>query len=306
MRNLAPRLARTPRGSAGPLRRLSSTLAPALGIAALAGVACLGCKDAAKESAARAGADVTALGALVDKDVAEIERGLPEGAKRLAALLANGADPKQDMAGVRRALGKVRRDVPDLDLAKSTFFALADPSGLAIRNDLEEDVMAGQNLFGVFPALAKAHDAYTTTVGVFPNSSTKNGPDEDWIAGTPVKRDDGTTGAVFVTGWTYRYFARHLQESLKDRLVDSAKKSGEEGKLPVFYVAVFDKSGVYSAPLTPAVDEKALAEQDLVTKTASGAAQGTLALTDRAFGWAAIRTPKIAPDTGVAVLRSEL
>jgi hypothetical protein len=43
-----------------------------------------------------------------------------------------------------------------------------------------------------------------------------------------------------------------------------------------------------------------------VNKTAAGPAQGTLSLTDRAFGWAAVRTPKLAPDTGVVVLRSEL
>jgi hypothetical protein len=265
-----------------------------------------GCKDQAKESAARAAADVTSLGTLVDKDVGEIEHGLPEGAKRLSTLLANGADPKQDVAGVRKALFKVRRDVQDLDIAKSTFFAITDSSGVAIRNDLEEDVMAGQNLFSIFPALTKAKDTYTTAVGAFPNGSTKNGPDEDWIAAAPVKRDDGSTGAVFVTGWTYRYFARHLQESLKDTLVETAKKSGEERKLPVFYVAVFDKTGVYSAPLTPVVDEQALAGQDLLGKTAAGPAQGTLNLTDRAFGWAAVRAPKLAPDTGVVVLRSEL
>ncbi len=265
-----------------------------------------GCKDQAKESATRASADVASLGPLVDKDVGEIERGLPEGARRLSTLLTNGADPKQNVAEVRKGLFKVRRDVPDLDIAKSTFFALADSTGVAIRNDLEEDVMAGQNLFSIFPALAKAKNAYTTTVGAFPNGSTKNGPDEDWIAGAPVKRDDGSTGAVFVTGWTYRYFARHLQESLKDRLVEAARKNAEEGKLPVFYVAVFDKTGVYSAPLTPVVDEQALAAQDLLGKTAAGPAQGTLNLTDRAFGWAAIRAPKLAPDTGVVVLRSEL
>jgi hypothetical protein len=196
--------------------------------------------------------------------------------------------------------------VQDLDVAKSTFFALADTNGVAIRNDLEEDVMAGQNLFAIFPALAKAKDGYVATVGVFPNASNKNGPDRDWIAGMPVKRDDGQTGAEFVTGWTYRFFARHLQESLKDKLVEQARKTGDEGKMPVFYVALFDKTGVYSAPLTPAVDEKALTEQGLVDKTAGGPAEGTLSLTDRAFGWAAMRTPKLAPDTGVVVLRSEL
>ncbi len=265
-----------------------------------------GCKDQAKESAAKASAHVASLDTLVQKDLGEIERGLPAGAIKLSALLANGAEPKQDVAGVRRALLKVRREVQDLDVAKSTFFALTDPTGVAIRNDLEEDVMAGQNLFSVFPALAKARDGFMTTVGVFPNAGAKNGPDEDWIAGAPVKRADGTTGAVFVTGWTYRYFARHLQESLKDQLVEAAKKAGEERKLPVCYVAVFDKTGVYTAPLTPQVDEKALVAEDLMARTAAGPAQGTLTITDRAFGWAAMRTPKLAPDTGVAVLRSEL
>jgi hypothetical protein len=250
--------------------------------------------------------DVAQLSALIDKDVEEIERGLPEGAKRLAPLVANGADPKQDVAAVRRALFRVRRDVMDLSVAKSTFFALADTDGTAIRNDLEEDVMAGQNLFAVFPALAHSKESYVTTTGTFPNTSTKNGPDEDWVAALPVRRQDGSSGAVLVTGWTYRYFARHLQESLRDRLVEQAKTSANDGKLPVFYVAVFDKSGVYSAPLTPPVDEKALAEQDLLAKTEGGPFHGALSITDRAFGFAAQRTPKLAPATGVVVLRSEL
>jgi hypothetical protein len=288
-------------------------VAPPLHLRLVAGLSVLlwsafssGCKDQAKESAARAAHDVTDLGTLVDKDVAEIERGLPEGAKKLGTLVEDGADPRQDPAGVRRALQRVRRDVMDLNIAKSTFFALADGNGIAIRNDLEEDVMAGQNLLNVFPGLAKAKDGYVTTTGSFPNATTKYGPDEDWIAGVPVRNDVGAMRAIFVTGWTYRYFARHLQESLKDRLTDQAKKTGDEGKIPVFYVAVFDKTGVYPAPLTPQVDEKALGEQGLLEKTAGGPAQGTLTITDRAFGWAAMRTPKLAPDTGIVVLRSEL
>jgi hypothetical protein len=263
------------------------------------------CKDQAQESARNAAHDAAELAALVDKDVAEVERGMPQGATKLARLVAGGADPKQDVPAVRLGLLRVRRDVMDLTVAKSTFFALADTGGIAIRNDLEEDVMAGQNLFSVFPALSKAKDAFVTTTGAFPNSSTKAGPDEDWVAGIPVKREDGTTGAVFVTGWTYRYFARHLQESLKDRLTDQAKNNASGARMPIFYVAVFDKTGVYSAPLTPAVDEKALSEQDLVGRTAGGSCQGVVSIADRAFGFAAQRTPKLAPDTGIVVLRSE-
>jgi len=266
--------------------------------------ASFGCKDQAKESAARAAEDIVATAALVDKDVGEIERGLPAGAKLLSTLVADGADPRQDVAGVRKALARVRREVVDLLVAKSTFFALADPSGIAIRNDLEEDVMAGQNLVAIFPTFSKATEGFVTGTGTFPGPPPKSGPDEDWVAAMPIRRADGSAGALLVTGWSYRYFARHLQEAYKTRLLDQAK--GNEGKLPVYYIAVFDKKGVYPAPMTPLVDEQALAQQDLVARTASGLFQATITITDRAFGFAAVRTPKLAPDTGVVVLRSDL
>lgn len=265
-----------------------------------------GCKDQAKESAARAADDDAFLVDLIDKDVAEIERGLPAGAIQLAPLLRDGADPRQDVAGVRKALLHMRRDVVDLNVAKSTFFALADPNGIAIRNDLEEDVMAGQNLITIFPGLAKARDGFVATTGNFPNADARSGPDKDWIAGMPVRRVDGTEGALLVTGWSYRYFARHLQATLQSRLIDQSKAAGNDGKLPVYYVAMFDPSGVYSAPLTPKVDEDALGTEDLVAKTAGGPVRGTVRITERDFGFAAARTPKLAPDTGVVVLRSEL
>jgi hypothetical protein len=261
-------------------------------VAFVLGLCVSGCKDQAKESAARAAQDVATTVELVDKDVGEIERGLPAGAKALAPLVADGADPRQDVAGVRKALLRVRREVVDLMAAKSTFFALADPSGVAIRNDLEEDVMAGQNLAAIFPALSKATNGYVTGTGTFPGPPSKNGPDVDWVAGAPIKRSDGSAGALLVTGWSYRYFARHLQEAYKTRLLDEAKAAGYEGKLPVYYVAVFDKSGVYPAPMTPLVDEQALAQADLVAKTANAPFQGTMSITDRAFGVAAARTPR--------------
>jgi len=263
------------------------------------------CRDQAKVSASYAARDVADLAALVDKDVSEVERGLPEGARHLVPLLTGHTDLKQDVADVRRALLRVRRDVMDLTMAKSTFFALTDPTGVAIRNDLEQDVMAGQNLIAIFPALSKATVGFVSTVGAFPNVSTKNGPDRDWVAAVPVLREDGTLGALFVTGWTYRYFARHLQESLNDRLTVRAKSGEADGKLPVFYAFVFDETGVYGAPLTPAVDEKALATEDLEGKTASGPAHGAVTIDDRAFGFGAVRTPRLGPGVGLVVLRSE-
>src|SRR4051794_19691202 len=104
-------------------------------IAALA-VAAAGCTDKGKASETAARTDVAAVAALAEKDVAEVERGLPAGAEKLSALWSKGADPHQDLPAVRSALLRVRRDVPDLTIAKSTFFALADDKGIAVRNDL--------------------------------------------------------------------------------------------------------------------------------------------------------------------------
>jgi hypothetical protein len=285
-----------------------SSLASGASFASLTVLASLGCKDQAKESATHAVPDAAWLADLIAKDVGEVQRGLPEGASKLAPLVADGADPKQDIAGVRKALMRVRRDVVDLNVAKSTFFALTDADGVGIRNDLEEDVMAGQNLGALFPAIAKAKTAYATGTGSFPppaGSPPRTVKDEDWIAGAPVKRPDGSTGALLVTGWSYRYFARHLQEALKTHLLDEAKAAGQETKFPVYYSAIFDKGGVYAAPTTPDIDIKVLATQDLVGKSAGGPCTGALTIDDRAFGFAAQLTPALGPDTGVVVLRSD-
>jgi hypothetical protein len=271
-------------------------------------VALPACKDPAKLSAAKATEHANALADLAAKDVGEVERGLPQGAIEMAKLVyAKGGDPHQDQAGVRTALRKIRNNVPDLMVAKSTFFALADEKGVAIRNDLEEDVMAGQNVVTVFPDLKKALDgSFVTAVGLFPGPPLPHGPDRDWMAAAPVKDEGGKVVGMLLTGWTYRSFANHLQESLTHDLVQAAAKAGDNGKMPILYLALFDKAVLYPAPRMPPVNEKALVDLDLVSKTASGPLQGTMNITDRDFGYAAVRIPKLGPDTGVVVLRSEI
>jgi len=278
---------------------------------ACAAVACVvalaGCKDQAKESAKLAAVDADTLAELVDKDVSEVERGLPLGAQKLSSLYANGADPKQDRALVQQALLRTQRDVPDLVVAKSTFFALTDAAGIGIRNNLEQDGMAEKDVAKLFPGISKAIGGeYVETTGSFGGPPMANGPDKDWLAAMPVKNEQNKVAGLFVTGWSYRRFAGHLQEVLKANFQATLRDTGNAGKMPVFYVAVFDASGVYSERTTPKVDEQALTDAKLVEKTASGPFQGTVTITDRAFGYAAKRTPKLGADTGVVVLRSEL
>ena len=262
-----------------------------------------GCTNKGKVAEREAHANVDALVAIADTDVGQIARGLPQGATKLGALWAKGADPRQDLRAVRAALLRMRREEPDLLVAKSTFFAVADDKGIAIRNDLEEDAMAGTALLPLFPDLSKAlAGSYVTTTGAFPGQPLPSGPDRDWIAAVPIKREDGTVGGILLTGWTYRRFAYHLQEQLRHDL----EEKQQNGKLPVLYVIIFDKTGTYGAPQTPQVNEKELAALDPVGKTAAGPAEGTLTITDRDFGWVAQRLPKLGPDIGIAVLRSEL
>jgi hypothetical protein len=272
-----------------------------------------GCKDKGQESANAAKANVQTVVELVGKDVGEIERGLPEGSKKLALLLGKESDPKGNPAVVRSALLKMRQQVPDLGIAKSTFFAFADDKGIAIRNDNEQDTMAGKDLIAAWPGLkpVTSGTAYVATTGKFPGAENPAGPDKEWVAATPVKKEDGTSLGIVVTGWTYRRFAYHLQESLRRDLQDELMRSGDKGKMPIIYVALFDKDAVYgaTAPKTipfPPVNEEALKGLDLVGKTSGGPAEGPITITDRVFGWAAARLPKLGDELGVVVLRSEI
>jgi hypothetical protein len=263
----------------------------------------VGCTDKAKVSEREAHANLDALATITNADVGEIERGLPLGAAKLSALWAKGNDPRQDLHAVRSALAKMRREVPDLNVAKSTFFAIADDKGIAIRNDLEEDAMAGLDLLKLFPDLAKAESgSYVATSGAFPGPALPSGPDKDWIAAAPIKKEDGSIGGIVLTGWTFRRYAYHLEEQLRHDL----EQKQQNQKLPVLYILLFDESGAYGAPQTPKVNEQAMANLNLVKATASGPAEGTMTITDRGFGWVAERVPKLGGSIGIAVLRSEL
>jgi hypothetical protein len=266
-----------------------------------------GCKDSVKVSEDRATSSANLLVKLATADIGDVKRGLPAGAKQLSALYANDADPSKDLPAVRKGLRRVRAEVPDLTRAASTFFALADSHGMAIRNDLEQDVMAGQDVWKLFPDLEKVKDGnVVTAVGLFAGARAPGEPDRDWVAGAPIKDAGGAFAGILLTGWTMRRFAYHLQESLKHDLIEEQAKSKDPGKLPIVYVAIFDKSGLYAPPLTPSVNEKALVGLDLVSKTASGPAHGKLSITDRDFGYAAARIPDLETDAGVVVLWSEI
>ena len=287
----------------------------ALALASLA--ALVGCEDKGKISEKGAVQQIAAVVATVDQDVAELERGLPLGASKATTILYKSGDPRDDLGQVRKGLAKVQREVPDLTAAKSTFFALVDDKGVAIRNNLDSDVMGGREIFKLFAGLdAAASTPMARAVGLFPEARIDRGAldagvgislDPTWIAASAIRNPEGDKILGYLTtGWSFRRFAYHLQENLrteeKTRLVDKS-----DSKLAILYVAVFDENQVYTAPQTPQVNEEALEKLGLAGKT-EGAAQpsGVVELEGRPFGWAAARTPKWGPKLGVVLLRSEV
>ncbi len=207
---------------------------------------------------------------------------------------------------VHYELDATRGKVQDLRIAKSTFFALADVNGTVLRNDQEQDQMAGKNLFGPFPALAEAKDHYVETTGSMPEASGVRAPrpDGQWVAAAPV-RVDGTTRGLYVTGWSWASYAYHLEFALRSKVrAELAKESNPHE--PLVYVFMIVGKAVYGAPVTPEVDATTIAGLDPLPKAkGTGTFTARLGITGRDYGVAVQRTPLLGADVGVAVLRSE-
>src|SRR5882724_3870922 len=113
------------------------------------------CTESSKLSERSAVAHVERLAKLADDDIEELRRGLPRGARALGPIWSAKGDPRADLGSVRRALDRVRSDDHDLEVAKSTFFALSDDKGIVLCSDQEPDRLAGSSLVAGFPGLVK-------------------------------------------------------------------------------------------------------------------------------------------------------
>jgi hypothetical protein len=264
------------------------------------------CKDTSRLSKEKATAHVSFLAEAMKKDVEEVRNGLPSGADALAASLKSDATVLTDPKAASRALEEARRKVQDLRIAKSTFFALADANGVVVRNNQEQDRMAGHSLFAAFPALADSKTRYLETSGSMPEASGVRAPrpDGQWVAAAPV-RVDGETKGVYATGWSWSAYAYRLEFALRGRIRSELMgKTGE--KEPLIYVYMVVGKAAYGAPVSPEVNMKAIADLDPLSKTKGDEVfSTTVDVTGRGFGLAIKRVADAGPDVAVAVLRSE-
>jgi len=264
----------------------------------------LACDKASKQSAERARQHVAALVKTVDSDVREVRAGLPEGAKQLEKLYASDKPPADDLPAVRDALEKARNKVQDLRVAKSTFFALADLEGVVLRNDQEQDLMAGKPLFAAFPELRGAlQGKYVETRGSMPEAAGVAGrSDGQWAATQPVVVGGAVKG-LYVTGWSWAAYAYRLENSIRTTV---RSEIGETSKMPLLYVYILVGKVAHGAPVSPEVNAKAISAFDPLSKARDQEPFSVeLDITGRDFGLAVQRAPALGPDVGVAVLRSE-
>lgn len=265
------------------------------------------CEDTRALSEQNAMQAMTKLLPVVKEDVEQVRRGLPEGAKKLGTLLE--ADPGQNLAALQQAIQNARASVRDLNVAKSTFFSFADTTGTVLRSEADPDLLANKSVIAAFPDLKKALDPNSGNVEVFGEMQEmrglRTGQDQQWVVAHPVKDASGTVKGLFVTGWSYRRFAYHLEETAKRDLIEAAKQENRK-KMPLIYVFVLKGKKAYGAPVTPDVNAQAVEGLDLVEKTGAGPWKGSVDITGRTFGVAAQRTPELGPDAGLAVIMSEV
>jgi hypothetical protein len=264
-----------------------------------------GCEATDEESRARAQAHSQALVQIAKQDVSEVRQGLPLGAAEMAKFWTEGVDLSTDPVAAREALAQARNKVQDLRVAKSTFFALATVDGQVVRNDQEQDLMAGRPLFQAFPALTRAAEGgYVEALGVMPEAhGVKGKPDAEWVAAHAIRVGDRTRG-ILVTGWAWSSYAYRLEFALRGQITNELK--GTRVNVPLVYTLVLVGQDVYSAPESPEVNARSVAELNpLQQLSPEGSFSGLLKITGRAFALAVQAAPELGPGVALGVLRSE-
>lgn len=268
-----------------------------------AGLCSLGCEDVARKSADHARVNVAFVADAAKSDVAQVRAGLPQGAGSLTELFkrAHPEVPGPEAASV--ALERARNRVQELRLAKSTFFALVLPDGRIVKNDQEQDLMVGKNFYQAFPELKAALDKpYAEARGAMPEAAGVRGkPDGQWVAQSPIREGAELRGA-YVTGWSWSAYAYRLETGLRSKILS---ETDEGGKIPLLYVFVVVDQGVYGAPVTPAVNAKAVGDLKPLEHLGNEPWSTTLEIERRKFGLAVLAVSELGAKVAVAVLRSE-
>lgn len=274
-----------------------------LGFAAVSAGA-FGCDDSAKKSEAAATESLDVVFPLVERDVGQVRKGLPEGVKAIEKKLPS--DPAGSRQELQKAIKDTRNAIDDLAFAKVTFFAFATPEGVVLRNETDPDRLVEQNVFKALPGLEKAKDPAAGAVEVFGKMDAirgvKKGEDIAWVVAQGIPGDGGAKG-VIVTGWSIRLYVRVLEQQLVAKLTEKAKEA-KQNNVPVAYVFIVKGTEAFGDPDRADELTATIAKLDLVAKTAGGDFKVSQEIEKRQFGIAARRAPILGEDAAIVVAAS--
>ncbi len=229
-------------------------------------------------------------------DVAEIERGLPEGAKRLSSDNLATQSAKE--------IATVRRQVLDLNSAKTVVFGIVNLDGQWIATDAEKDPYAGHALGQGTDRLLSGAKTQPVYGNLYPRE--RRGQHESaYLAASAIRDTKGSINGYFVTGLSLAEYAYRLQEALKNHWAVRARSATKGNDiLPVFYVVLATPTDLYPAPKVPTVNVDALKAEGIFGKAKTNSS-GNLTITDRKFSYATAMLPKLGDDVAITVLHSE-
>lgn len=274
------------------------------GSMALFALPLIGCEDLGKEAEEVANNVLTSIYPLIEKDVAQVRRGLPNAAVLLAKRLPDDAMavPRETQEAIKAA----RENDEDLRLAKSTFFVFTSVDGVVLRSENDPDRLVDKNVFTAFPTLKTCIEkpGVVETFGEMEEMrGVKRGIDTTWVIAHQVLGKDGKARGAFVSGWSFRAYAYYLEQQAKSFLLEEAKKT-KSNKVPIAYVYLVKAQKPYGAPDSPEVNGDELVKSDLLKLAEAGRFRGQREITKRQFGVAAERSKELGDDAVLAVVAS--
>ena len=241
--------------------------------------------------------DVNFLVHTSESDVAELERGLPEGAKRL------GGDDLSKRTATE--IATVRRQVLDLNSAKTVVFGVANLEGKWLATDAEKDPFAGNPVGQDMQRVFEGTKTMPLSGNVLPRE--RKGKQEGAYVATSALRDTkGNINGYFVTTISLAEYAYRLHEALKSHWSERVRGAPKGGDIvPIFYVVLATPNELFPAPKVPAVNVDALKAEGVFAKATAGLSSSNLTITGRKFAYAVAIMPRLGGDVAVAVLHSE-
>ncbi len=272
-------------------------------------VASAACGGEAKESEAAAALGLAPAFEVVDRDTAQIRGGMPEGVKVLVKRMPG--DPLGARLELQTAIKAARDNVDTLRVAKSTFFSFADTSGVVLRSEIDPDRLVDQNILSAFPALKAALDPKSGLGEAYGPMEVlrgvKRGDDTAWVVAHPVVDGEGKTKGLFLTGWSFRLYARVVQDAVRAKYTELAKDKDNK-KTPLVY-AYFAKglgsdAKAYGEPEAPDSLADHVAKLDVVKASASADFVTSADVDGRVFGIAARKAPALGDDAAIVIVAS--